>query len=256
MNNFKKDKIIEQNRYSSKAENFLSKNILYDDHFNSQHIVFKEPYKKYYEIIRFRIKNNMNVLEIGSGFGEHTEIILKTNCSLTVSDISESCLNLLKIKFSKSYKNSTYVLADIEDLPFKNNQFDAVCSAGVLSYGKPNVVYNEIKRVLKPNGYFICVDSLNNNLIYKLNRYINYLIGSRSLSTIRHMPDIKKIQELKKNMNLKSITFFGVVIWTTPLIKFLLSDRLILIINNFFDKIKFLNKYAFKFVILLQKAKS
>ena len=33
----------------------------------------------------------------------------------------------------------------------------------------------EIHRVLKKNGIFICVDSLNNNLIYRVNRWFHYI---------------------------------------------------------------------------------
>jgi hypothetical protein len=36
---------------------------------------------------------------------------------------------------------------------------------------------------LKNKGAFIAIDSLNNNPIYRLNRYLHYLKGERSLST-------------------------------------------------------------------------
>ena len=35
---------------------------------------------------------------------------------------------------------------------------------------------------------FIIVDSLNNNYVYSLYRYLNYLIGNRTYSTLRNMP--------------------------------------------------------------------
>ena len=39
--------------------------------------------------------------------------------------------------------------------------------------------------ILKKGGHFICVDSLNNNIIYIINRVMNYLNNKTSLSTIK-----------------------------------------------------------------------
>lgn len=61
------------------------------------------------------------------------------------------------------------MVADMEQLPFENESFNIVTSAGSLSYGYQIKVDYEIRRVLKPNGFFICVDSLKHNPIYKIN---------------------------------------------------------------------------------------
>ena len=71
----------------------------------------------------------------------------------------------------------------MENLPYEKNTFDVVCCAGSLSYGNNLLVLNEINGVLKSDGYFISVDNLNENPIYKLNRYIHYIRGNRTLST-------------------------------------------------------------------------
>ena len=55
----------------------------------------------------------------------------------------------------------------MEKLPFRDNSFDAICSAGSLSYGDNLIVMNEIYRLLKTGGSFIAVDSLNNNPIFR-----------------------------------------------------------------------------------------
>ena len=84
------------------------------------------------------------------------------------------------------YDNFVAKEADMELLPFENNSFDIVCSAGSLSYGDNLTVMNEIYRVLNQTGSFIAVDSLNNNLIYRLNRYINYLSTLQYLKLTRN----------------------------------------------------------------------
>jgi ubiquinone/menaquinone biosynthesis C-methylase UbiE len=51
----------------------------------------------------------------------------------------------------------------MEKLPFADQSFDIIVSAGSLSYGDNDIVMNEIYRVLKLQGVFIAIDSLNNN---------------------------------------------------------------------------------------------
>ena len=103
----------------------------------------------------------------------------------------------------------TTIKADIEHLPFENNQFDVVTSAGCLSYGSKNQIDNEIKRVIKPSGYFICVDSLNNNLVYKYYRLLQLIIGSRTKMTYLNMPDIKRLNKVRKMYSRSEVKFLG-----------------------------------------------
>jgi ubiquinone/menaquinone biosynthesis C-methylase UbiE len=64
--------------------------------------------------------------------------------------------------------------------------------------GDNDKVLDEIYRVLKNKGAFIAIDSLNNNPIYRLNRYLHYLKGERSLSTIARMPDLKLLRKYEQ----------------------------------------------------------
>ena len=119
--------------------------------------------------------------------GEHTQILANSGADLTVTDISEESLKNIK----KVYGNKLITkVADIENLPFRDKSFDVVCCAGSLSYGSHFKVRNEIYRVLKNDGLFVCVDSLNNNIIYKSNRYFNYLMGKRSKTVIKRAPSL------------------------------------------------------------------
>ena len=66
-------------------------------------------------------------------------------------DLSPKSVEVMNNKFSK-YENFSAEVADMEKLPFENEIFDVVCSAGSLSYGDNTVVMNEIYRVLKQGG--------------------------------------------------------------------------------------------------------
>ena len=95
-----------------------------------------------------------------------------------ISSISLKVLEKNLLKFSKAGLQT--VVADMEQLPFENESFNVVTCAGSLSYGDAEKVDSEIRRVIKPSGFFICVDSLNNNPVYRLNRFIHDLKKERT----------------------------------------------------------------------------
>ena len=142
------------------------------------------------------------------------------------------------------------MVADVEQLPFDNGSFDVVASAGSLSYGDAKKVDSEIRRVLKPNGLFICVDSLNHNPIYKFNRYIHFLRGARSKMTLLNMPTIQRINALNKMYNEVNVKYFGSISFLTPFMKILIGNKMTCRISYLVDT-NFNIKYsAFKFVLI------
>ena len=247
-----KDKNIEANRYNKRAKKLL----LSIDKLNidaSNDSLDRETYRKYKEYHKKYIKSSSLVLELGAGTGRLTKTLLDSGAKVVASDISPASLEIIKKRYS-DYQNSLIIqVADMEQLPFKNNYFDIVTSAGALSYGGQIDVMNEINRVLKPGGLFICVDSLNNNIIYKLNRWIAYKRGKRSLSTLINMPSIKLINEYKKKFEEININFFGSIIWLYPSLKFFLGKNNASNIIEKFDNLINTKKSAFKFVMVLKK---
>ena len=107
------------------------------------------PYQYYFLLLKKLKKNKL--LEIGAGTGENTHRLIKMNFNVCATDISPRSVEVMSQKYSK-YKNFSSKVADIEKLPFKNESFDVICSAGSLSYGDNNRVINEIYRVLKLGG--------------------------------------------------------------------------------------------------------
>ena len=98
-------------------------------------------------------------------------------------------------------------------MPFCDESFDVVVSAGSLSYGDNRVTAREIHRVLKNEGKFFCVDSLNNNPIYRINRgYIHFLRGHRTKSTLERMPNIKLIRLYEKQFGAVEVYFLVLLI--------------------------------------------
>ena len=154
------------------------------------------------------------------------------------------------VLFSK--KSITFKECNMEILPFDNEIFDIVACAGGLSYGDNKLVLNEIHRVLKQNGIFICIDSLNENPIYKLNRCLHYLRGNRTKSTLKRMPDRKLLEDYERKFGITKINYSGTLIWILYPLSKIIGYKKSKILSDFFDKN--LPKWmSFKFIMEAKK---
>ena len=246
------DKIIEKNRYNSKAKNtFYKENKNQKFGSESEIPYLKTPYLFYEKIISRLVKSEHKVLEIGSGTGLYTLPLIKTGAKITASDISNESLKILKRTF-KHLKNINLLceIADIENLPFDNDSFDVIASAGSLSYGLAQKVDSEIRRVLKPNGLFICVDSLNNNPLYRLNRYRHFLKGSRTKLTLNNMPGVNRLESLKNYYSSVELKYFGSISYLMPILSKIFGEKKSKKISDEVDSFFRIKRSAFKFVLV------
>jgi hypothetical protein len=99
----------------------------------------------------------------------------------------------------------------------------------------------------------IAVDSLNGNPIYRLNRYMHYLKGNRSKSTLIRMPTISLIDKYTEKFGYAEVKFFGAITWIFPLLSKILSEQAVTKLSNWIDAKFNIKGSAFKFVIMLVK---
>lgn len=215
-------------------------------HFPAHHIA---PFKEYYSWIEKELVNSKDVLEIGAGTGQHTRPVVTPSTRVTALDISERSLEVIQSKFKESVRT---IVGNIEDLPFSDSSFDLVISCGVLSYGDPSKVDREILRILRPGGTFLFIDSLNHNPIYKVNRWIRFCRGNRSLSTVLRVPKMGRINNLASSFEQSHRAFFGQWIWVYQLARICFGAKSAIKINNFLEKPTFNGKYSFKIVAMLK----
>ena len=241
------DKQIEIERYEKRAKQIIN----HKKYQQKKPEYLYEAYKLYFSLLK-KLKNKKKLLEIGAGRGENTLELIKMKFNVCATDLSPLSVEAMNKKYSK-YKNFSSKVADMEKLPFKNESFDVVCLAGSLSYGDNNKVMNEIYRVLKFGGWLVLVDSLNHNPIYRLNRYINYIKGNSYESTLKRMPNLNLIEKYIKKFGYGKVKFFGSITWTFPLLKIVLSEKLITKLSNWVDQTIKIKKSGFKFVLVLQK---
>ena len=249
----KTDLDIERERYSTRAKKNKqnSKNSQVKKRKNN---LIDAPYVEiYFKSLIRNSKKGLKILEICCGEGESSEAILENYQDITFADISKNSLDVLKKKCSYFLtKSISFKECNIELLPFDNDTFDIVACAGGLSYGNNKLVLNQIHRVLKPNGIFIGIDSLNENPIYQLNRYIHYLRGNRTKSTLKRMPDRKLLEDYKRKFGITKINYSGKLIWMLYPLSKIIGYKKSKFLSDFFDKN--LPKWmSFKFIMEAKK---
>jgi ubiquinone/menaquinone biosynthesis C-methylase UbiE len=248
-----RDKLIERMRYDARAELLIGQiPPIKEGLLGSQAIAkyLRAPYL-FYELKLFELLHpGLRVLELGAGTGMHTRALTQTGADVVATDISSYSLALLRERFSNSEGNIETAVADMEQLPFEANSFDMVACAGSLSYGEPKLVDSEIRRVLRPGGALVCVDSLNHNPIYRLNRWIHYLRGNRSRSTLIRMPDLNRIKAISDSFTHVDVNYFGALSFIMPLVSGILGENSAQLFSDRFDQWVCVKRSAFKFVIV------
>lgn len=114
-----------------------------------------------------------NILNIGVGNGYLEDMVsLKHKCiTLSGIDISKLAIRNISRKINGNFK-----VANIKNIPFKNNLFDSILAIDILehlTYQELNIGFFEINRVIKKKGKLIISVPLNENLTdKKLNRHL------------------------------------------------------------------------------------
>jgi SAM-dependent methyltransferase len=98
-----------------------------------------------------RIGLGSQVLEIGSGPGHVADLLVQAGAIVTGVDFSPKMVEVAQRK----YPAITFRQADAEQLPFDAASFDSVVANFVVHHlARPEIVFREVYRVLKPGGRF------------------------------------------------------------------------------------------------------
>jgi len=103
------------------------------------------------------------ILDSGCGFGGMDIALAKRipGCEIIGIDLSDTLLEYANSSVSDTnFKNRLkFKKGDVQKIPFEDNTFDVVFSVNMVHWvDDPIVMLNEIKRVLKPNGYLFIKD--------------------------------------------------------------------------------------------------
>lgn len=104
---------------------------------------------------------DVSILDLGCGTGLELEFYFKLNplAKVTGIDLAQGMLAALKEKFSD--KDITLIQGSYFDVPFPENEYDAVVSVESLHHftkEQKSVLYHKVYSALKTNGSFILTD--------------------------------------------------------------------------------------------------
>ncbi len=102
----------------------------------------------------FSIQENDTVLDIGCGTGFATEELANKSNEVHAVDITKEQLS----KALEKNIDANFILGDADNLPYKDNSFDAVWSSGAIEYfPEPVKTLKEARRVTKKQGKILIV---------------------------------------------------------------------------------------------------
>lgn len=106
-----------------------------------------------------------NVLDVGCGTGPVIELLAKKypEKHFVGLDITPA---MIEVAQSKGLSNAEFLVGDAENLPFGDEDFDAVlCSNSFHHYPNPGAFLREAYRVLRPSGKLILRDYTSNDVV-------------------------------------------------------------------------------------------
>ena len=126
------------------------------------------------------------ILDSGCGTGRYIDCFNKEKPKLIVGlDKGAKIISANKKRFKKN-KNISFRVGDVKKLPFKNAEFDFVCSAGVLHHSgtKLSDLIKEHQRVIKKNGYFFIFITAKGGMLKETWDFARKLLKDIPLNTI------------------------------------------------------------------------
>ena len=215
---------------------------------------FLPPYNKYNSYLKKIIKPNYVVLDLCVGDGLHSLTSAKLAKFYYALEPSKSGLLILNKRLKKeNIKNFYLINSTIEEFN-TDVKFDLITIINSISYFEKRELYKLYQKNLKKGGRMIIIDSLNNNLIYKINHYIHYLKGNRSLKTIRRIFSFKKLIHFLSNFSIvENVHYYGPFLFMKKPMDFFRMKKLYLKMAKKDQNQSIFAKYSFKFLAIIKK---
>ena len=206
----------------------------------------RTPYLRHEASIREHARPGVDVLDVCCGDGLHSLTAAYNGANVTATDLAEHALKIAAIRAERAGLEIRFVPADAETLPFADHSFDVVTCAGSLSYVDLGKFLGELRRVLRPGGAFIFVDSLNHNPVYRLNRWWHYRRGRRTRATLERMPTLSTLAAIRAVFPDLNVSFHGVFSFLIPALKLVGPDRSASLLDRADRSLPALQRFAFK----------
>ena len=137
-------------------------------------------------------KEELTVLDLGSGTGFFTDLLASTYSQVIGLDISNKMLNFAK---NHRNKNILWLEADAHNIPLQDNSIDFIYSNLVIQWFDPlDKAISEMLRVLKPGGLLI-FSTLVDGTLHELKS------SWKQVDDDQHVIDFKTVEQLNSFFN-------------------------------------------------------
>ncbi|MDH4262696.1 MAG: class I SAM-dependent methyltransferase [Spirochaetia bacterium] len=117
------------------------------------------PIQSYHYLANKVKLKGLKVLEVGSGRGGGASFIKRYHfpSKMIGMDIAKSAVKLARKHHP--HDGLEFIEGNAEKIHFEDNSFDVIINVeSSHAYGSELKFFNEVKRILKPGGYFLCTD--------------------------------------------------------------------------------------------------
>lgn len=173
---------------------------------------------KFYSVIR-RTSNfaqewllgrcrDKRVLVYGCGNGAQSFYLAKAGAQVVGIDISDVSIQQARERAIAEgvQDRATFLVMDCEALTFDDDSFDVIVACSVLSHLYLPQAYQEMARVLKPEGEIICIEPLRHNPIIQLYRRLTPHL--RTAWEVDHILGVNDLKLAKKYFGKVDARFF------------------------------------------------
>jgi ubiquinone/menaquinone biosynthesis C-methylase UbiE len=149
---------------------------------------FSRPKAQLYEEVVSAVSiKGSSVLEISSGLGGGAIHLTEQHQPKSYHALDLSSVAIDFCQKNNSNPDMTFVQGNAESLPFKEEQFDVIINVeAAMNYTSLQAFVAEVKRVLRPGGYFLIADQVSDSEVKKLSDTLTpegmNLISSRDIT--------------------------------------------------------------------------
>jgi 2-polyprenyl-3-methyl-5-hydroxy-6-metoxy-1,4-benzoquinol methylase len=120
------------------------------------------------------------ILDLGCGSGVLSIVLARNGANVTAVDLTENATKMTQQNSALQKLDIKVVRSDAENLAFASNSFDYVLSWGVLHHTEhTEMAFNEVSRVLKPNGTGLVMVYHKSSIFYYVKGLIWLLIKGK-----------------------------------------------------------------------------
>jgi ubiquinone/menaquinone biosynthesis C-methylase UbiE len=202
------------------------------------------------------------ILDYGCGNGVHSVALIKMGAKKVIGiDLSEKSLKVARERIKKDNleEKAEFLKMDCEKMEFSEDFFDIIFDGGTFSSIDLDRAYPELRRILKPSGFLLGIETFGHNPFTNLKRKINKKLGKRTDWAAEHIFQLADFKKAKNYFNEIEVHYFHLISWLAfPFLKFS-SGKLFLTFLEKIDKLlltifPFLKKYCFKVVFIMSQS--